>query len=78
MATHTDIIIFTNINGMEKNLITFRLVHGKKRNYPDFKLCIPKIEMILPNLISEFSQIGFTTRCNAVGGQHRTAKINLQ
>lgn len=33
MVMHMDIIIFTNINDMGKNLITFRLALGKKRNY---------------------------------------------
>lgn len=31
-ATHMDIIIFISINGMGRNLITFRLAPGKKRN----------------------------------------------
>lgn len=31
-GTHMDIIIFININDMGKNLITFRLAPGKKRN----------------------------------------------
>lgn len=31
---HMDIIIFININVTGKNLITFRLAPGKKRNYP--------------------------------------------
>lgn len=35
-AMHMDIIIFININDMAKNLITFKLAHGKKRNYPNY------------------------------------------